>query len=78
MIARLLNQCYYVQVWLFKKASYVPPSAHFHRQRSLGAVTHLPNPPSVLPDSPLWSRPMVCGCDAKSYTKIFPLPVTPF
>lgn len=43
----LVNKCYYVQVWLLKKASYICPSAHFQRQRSLGIVTHLPTWPTI-------------------------------
>lgn len=51
VIAWLVNKCYYVQSWL----SYTSPSPQ--RQRSLGIVTHLPNPPSLL-------------SDFKAYTKI--------
>lgn len=61
------------------RRSHISPSAHFQRQRSLGIVTHLPNPPSVLPDSyALIMADRIHGYDVKSYTKIFPLPVAPF
>lgn len=79
MIACLVNKCYYVQVWLLKKVSYISSPAHFQRQRSLGIVTHLPNPPSVLPDSyTLIMADRIRGYDVKTYRKIFPLPVAPF
>lgn len=64
VIACLVNKCYYVQLWL----SYTSPPAQFQRQLPLGIVTHLPNPPSVLPEFRPERRR---GYDFKAFTVCF-------